>query len=141
MPSVEIELLGTDDDSMLFLVVYAKSESHSVAHESYVYPDELRTFAASLRAFPRSLGDEVVFETGSRAPEWAGFLSLRAYVLRPTGHSALAVEAMQRGDTLRTSESTFAIGALPADLNRLGAELEQWLADPSRRLVVSWRNY
>ena len=140
MNSVELTVLWTDDDGMIKLAVKASSSVHATYHEGYLYPDSLEEFAIALMEFPRDIADEVVLECGSKDPKWYGYLRLRVFLLTPTGRSALEVESDILEDPPDRAEAHFFIPGMPADFNRMGADLIAWLADTSLPLRFEWRD-
>jgi hypothetical protein len=105
-----------------------------------LYPNDLATFADALKAFPRDTKSEVVLEAGSKDPKWHGYLRLRVFVLNATGHSAMEVESDVRGSPPVSATSHFYVPGTPADFNRLGSEMSDWVKNPIDRLVVEWRD-
>jgi hypothetical protein len=140
MNVVELTILWTDDDGMLQLAVRATSPTHSAYHETYVYPDSLASFAQELREYPRAVGAEVVLECGSKNPKWHDYLRMRIFMLTSTGQSALELESEVRGSAPSRAEAHFFVPGMPADFNRLGAEIVAWLSNPSERFRIEWRN-
>lgn len=139
MSRVEIKVLWTDDDGMLEAGFKIASSIHCTYHETYLYPESLATFAKSLIGFPESTDSEVVLKCGSADPKFRDSLELRAFVSNPGGHSALEVRSIVRGTPPVSAETHFYVPAMPADLNRLGAELSAWLESPTENLVVEWK--
>ena len=141
MNSVELTVLWTDDDGMIKMAVKASSSLHATYNEAYLYPDSLEEFATALKEFPRNIEDEVVMECGSKDPKWHGYLRMRVFLLTPTGLSALEIESDVHEDPPDRAEAHFFIPGVPADFNRMGAELIAWLTDTSVPLRLEWRNY
>lgn len=140
MNRVDFNVIWTDDDGMLQLGLTVASRTRCAYHETYLYPETMATFAQSLTQFPESQASEAVFECGSREPGAHDFFRMRAFVLKPNGHSALEVESRMRGDPPACAEFHFYVPGMPADFNRLGVELLAWLRLPSERLVVEWQD-
>lgn len=140
MNFVEFKVLWIDDDGMIQLAVKASNSVHAMYGEGYLYPDELEEFATALREFPRSSADEIVLECGSKDPKSYGYLRLRVFLLSLRGPSALEVESEVREDPPIRSEAHFFIPGLPADFNRIGADLTKWLADTRLPLRIEWTN-
>jgi hypothetical protein len=140
MSRVELSVVWTDDDGMLQLSIKTVSPTHASVQETYLYPDNLAKFADELRSFPRDTKSEVVLESGSKDPKWHDYLRLRVFVLKPTGYSAMEVESDVRGSPPVSATSHFYVPGTPADFNRLGSEMSDWLKNPIGRLVVEWRD-
>ena len=140
MNSIELVVLWTDDDGMLQLGIRASSAAHTLYHETYVYPDALAEFGKNLTTFPLHAQAAVMFECGSKDPKFNNYLRLRAFVLRPTGHSALEIESEIRGVPPSRAESHFFIAGMPADFNRLGSELAAWSKSPDEPIRVEWKD-
>jgi len=141
MNSLEFKLLWTDDrDGMVQLAVKAVSADHAACNEIYLYPDELEEFAVRLKDFPQAADAEVVLECGSKDPEYYGYFWLRVFLLKPTGHSAVEIESEVHLDPPHRVEVRFFIPGMPADFNRMGADLMEWLANMSNPLRIEWTN-
>lgn len=140
MNSVEFTLLWTDDDGMFQLGARASSAAHAAYHEVYVYPEQLTAFANELREFPRDVRSEVVLESGSKDPKWYGYMRMRVFVLKATGKSALEFESEVRGEPPVRAESHFFVPGMPADFNRMGAELAVWLKEATEPMRIEWSN-
>jgi len=128
MNSLQLTFIWVDDDGMLQLGIGVSSPSHSLYHETYVYPDQLVAFAEGLKAFPINTEAEVTFECGSKDPKFHDYIRIRAFVLNPNGHSALEIESEVRGAAPVRAESHFFVAGLPADFNNLGKKIATWLA-------------
>ena len=141
MNSLEFKVLWTDDaDGMLQLAVEAASSTDSAYHETYVFPEGLAVFAAEITSFPRAADAEVVLECGSKAPNWHDYFRMRVALVKVNGHSALELESEVRKDPPGRPEVHFFIPGMPADFNRMGAELIEWLADTSVPWRFEWRS-
>ncbi len=141
MNSVQFKVVWIDDDGMFQLAVRATSSKHAAYHETYLYPQDLEAFAAGLKDFPQGADAEVVLESGATDPKWHDYFRMRAFLLKPTGYSALEFESEVRGDPPIRAEAHFFLPGLPADFNRLGAELITWLNDTAEPLLFEWKNY
>lgn len=122
-----LELLWRDYDGMLELRFSMRGSGFAAEIDFYDYPKSIETFGLTLREFPRSSTDEVVFESGSNAPNSYSWLVLRAFVFDRVGHSALEAECRRNGTRLLSSQSRFAVELEPATINRLGYELASWV--------------
>jgi hypothetical protein len=140
MNFLELTALWTDDDGMFQLAVRASSAAHTAYHETYLYPDSLASFADGLKSFPSATSADVVLESGSKDPKWHDYFRMKVFLLKPTGQSALELESQVRGSPPVRAEFHFFIPGMPADFNRIGAELATWLANPSDPLRVEWQN-
>ena len=141
MNSVGFTVLWTDYDGMFKLAVRASSYTHMAYHETYMYPQELETFAAELKEFPRAAGAEVVLESGSKDnPKAYDYFRMRVFLLTPLGYSALEFESEVREEPPVRAESHFFIPGMPSAFNRMGSSLSGWLADTSAPLLIEWKN-
>jgi hypothetical protein len=140
MNAIELTVVLADSDEMLQLGIRLSSHAHMLYHETYIYPRTLMTFATGLMSFPKNTNSEVTMESGSRDPKFSDYIRIRAFVLAPTGHSAIEVESQLRGIAPRLAETHFFIPGLPADFNRVGKELANWLKSPHAPLHVEWKN-
>ena len=140
MNSLQLTVLWKDYDGMLSLAVRATSAAHSAYHETYVYPSSLSKFAEGLKGFPSPSGEELALECGSKDPKWHDYFRMRVLLVKPTGQSALEFESEVREDPPFRAECHFFVAGLPADFNRMGAELAAWLAEPAKPLRVEWQN-
>ena len=138
MSRFEFKVIWTDDDGMFQLGMSMSSSTHMTYHEAYVYPDSLSEFATALLSFPQDLKAEAILTCGSKDPQWYGYLRIRVFVLKPTGHSAMEIESDVRGVPPASATIHFFVPGAPADFNRLGTELLKWLERPAERLVVEW---
>lgn len=138
MNYLEFQVLWIDDDSMLQLGVRAANSFHAMHQEVYVYPEALEEFAAGLKEFPRDGAHEVGLRSGSKDPQWYGYLRMRLFLLKPTGLSALEIESEVRLAPPLRAEAHFFIPGLPADFNRIGSELNGWLSDTTRPFRIEW---
>ena len=140
MNSVEFAVVWTDYDGMFKVGVKASSSTHTAYHETYLYPDELEAFAAELKEFPRAAGAEVVLESGAKDPKYYDYFRMRVFLLKPLGLSALELESEVREDPPVRAEVHFFIPGMPADFNRMGSKLIEWLVDTNGPLVVEWKD-
>ena len=139
MPRIEFKQLWTDDDGMVQLQITAASQTHRAVHDTYTTAERIHAFADSLRTFPQHPQAEVSFECGGRDATWRDYLGRRAFVLKPTGQSALEIELALHDAPPAAVQCHFYLAATPADLNRLGEELSRWLTAPTAALAVEWR--
>jgi hypothetical protein len=140
MNFLEFKILWTDSDGMVQLAVSASSLTHTAYHETYLYPTDLKAFAAELKEYPRDMDAEVVLECGAKAPNVRDYFRLRVFLLKRTGLSALEFESEVRGDPPLRAESHFFIPGWPADFNHMGSKLLAWLADTSAPVRIEWES-
>jgi hypothetical protein len=138
MQRIGFEVIWTDDDGMFQLGVRVESATHSAYHETYTYPAGLLKFGEALAAYPNVVSSQVIFEAGSLNPEFHDFFRLKVFMLKVTGQSALEFTSVVRGSPPICSEDHFFVSGLPADFNRLGVALQDWLKKPDVPLVVEW---
>jgi hypothetical protein len=138
MSRVELRSVWEDSDGMLQIVISAANASASSSMDVYAYPTDVERFASGLEGFPKTLADEVVWESGDADPKWYGHMFLRAHVIDHAGHSALEVLMDIRGAVPGREMSHFFVPCNPADLNELGRKIKAWLLNPSERLSVEW---
>jgi hypothetical protein len=140
MPRVELKTLWVDDDGMLSVSVTASNGQNSNSLETYIYPEQLLEFAGRLESFPTSRDDTPLLESGAADPKWHDHLQIRAFVRDEAGHSALEFHMESRGAPPVAATSHFYLSCNPADVNNLGAEIRQWVQNPSSSMSVEWRN-
>lgn len=140
MPRLEFTVLWRDTDGMLKLQIVASNGPQSAAHETYIYPEALREFGARLQEFPIEGAREVVLESGSDDPKCHEQIRLRAFLLLPTGRSAIEVQFETRGIPPACAQHRFYLTGEPAAFNRLGAELSAWNTNADSQLVSEWRD-
>ena len=137
--SVKFRVLWTDGDGMVQLAVTVSGSTHTAYDEPYLYPDDLEAFANELKEFPRSAGAEVILECGSKDTNAYGYFRMRVFLLKPMGLSALEFESEVRGDPPDRAEAHFFMPGMPADFNRMGSQLIDWLADTTEPLLIEWK--
>ena len=140
MPRLEFKVLWRDTDEMLQLQIAASNATHAAVHETYVYPRELKEFGTRLQDFPSEGAREVTLESGSNDPRCRDQMSLRAFLLLPTGRSAIEVKFETRGDPPASSRHLFYLTGEPAAFNRLGADLLAWNTDTDVPMITEWRD-
>lgn len=128
------------DDPAWHLQLYASNGSVATTIDFYTQPEDLEPFATALAAFSRSLRDEAAFEVGSDFGRWAYHIYLRAYTFDSVGHSALELLTDNRTQPPDHAKVHFAIRCEAASLNRLGAQLNQWLKHSDESLQWNSRN-
>jgi hypothetical protein len=131
-----LEPLWRDHDGMLEFRFSVHGSGFAAEINFYDYPEAMETFGRTLREFPRSSADEVVFENGSNAPNSYSWSVLRAFVFDGVGHSALEVECQRNGTRLASARSRFAVELEPASINRLGSELASWASSAGEQTFV-----
>jgi hypothetical protein len=139
MQSIHFEVLWTDYDGMLQLAIRASSETHTAYHETYSYPKDLMQFGEALKVYPTNQLSQAVFVSGSKEPQTHDFMQLKVFMLKSTGHSVLEFSSEVRGVPPVCAESHFFIPGFPADFNKLGAMLCDWLKNPDTPLAVEWQ--
>jgi hypothetical protein len=125
-----------DDDSWQ-LDLRASNGRVSVAEEFYAGREHFEPFAASLQRFGTRSTDEAIFQIGKDTPEWAHYIRLRAFIYSGAGAAALEVTAKSGSTAPYNRACEFFIRTEVAAINRLGTELERWVADPWS--VFSWQ--
>jgi hypothetical protein len=140
MPRLEFKVLWRDSDEMLKLQVAASNGTHAAIHETYIYPQELQEFGTRLQDFPCEGAREVILESGSDDPRCHDQMCLRAFLLLPTGRSALEVKFETRGIPPASSRHLFYLTGEPAAFNRLGADLCAWETDKDAPMISEWRD-
>lgn len=122
MNSAELTVVNEDDDGILMVAIRASSPSHSVYHETYLYPGDLVAFSDELMTFPRNQQAVVTIESGSKDSAYHEYIRICAFLHKANGRSLLEVESVVRGDDSARAEIHFFITGYPADFNRLGSE-------------------
>jgi hypothetical protein len=140
MPRIEFKTIWTDSDGMLNLFIAASNGVTTGGLETYLYPEQLLEFARELERFPSNAQHEVIIQAGSTDPGLHDHFQMRAFVLNGSGHSALEVTMESRGNPPVAARSHFYLACNPADLNRVGTVLRQWLPDPAKGLSIEWRD-
>ena len=98
------------------------TSTQSVKFELYQNTNDLLTLASGLENFPHHSNDLFLYEIGSEKKEdnFAYYFQLRAFLIRPFGHSALHIKYCNNLPSPYTSKSEFYLHILPSDINRLG---------------------
>jgi len=141
MNSIELTVVYEDDDGILMLAIRASSPSHSVYHETYLYPEDLVTFSEELKVFPRNQHTDVTLESGSKDPGHHDYIRVRAFLHEPNGSSLLEIDSIVHGDATVRSNSHFTMAGYPADFNRLGTEIATWIKKPDQPMRVEWDTF
>jgi hypothetical protein len=139
MAVVEFKILSRDDDGMLELQVTITGNGHAMTHIAYIYPEHLKDFGAELQLFPFDETKEVVLEAGSQDSSWYGFMQLRVFLLSSFGRSALEIQYDTRGELPRVANGTFYVTGEPASFNRLGEDIENFVAKGTDAMRTEWR--
>ena len=125
------------DDMDWHVDLRATDGDFAARQDFYVNPRTLAEFAVGLSSFPKAMGDEVRFEIGAPTGKWAYHVLMRAYLYDAAGHSALEFVVNNRGAPPVRRQSSFHIVCEAAAINRLGAEFQSWLPEPTIPFV--WR--
>ncbi|WP_340103474.1 hypothetical protein [Rhodohalobacter sp. 8-1] len=83
------------------------------------------------------VSEKATYELGEKGDKWAYYLLIEAYCIEPNGHSALKIEATNKGTGPSHHESKLEIESEPASLNRFGNGLKTWI--PLEEKVFEWR--
>ena len=120
------------DDEAWHVGIRAVDGGYRVEQEFYTYPADLLELAKRLCAFR---ADEVLFEVGSKDPEWAHWVSLRVFIADTAGHAAVTVDVAKNGDEFTARSARLTMRCDVALLNRLGEELRRWVERPDAPLL------
>lgn len=118
------------DDEALFLEISAGNGRQCGTQEIYAYAADLAEFATQLKAFPSTSVPEAKLELGKPIPEWAHYISIRAFCYDNLGHAAIEVVLQNHGSPPNCSEIRFFIITEAASINDFGATLAKWAEKP-----------
>ena len=110
-PHLNLKVVWQDDD-LVELEATATNEDFSGRTCFYTTYEEISRVGCELQRFPRSLGEQVAFESG--APGDHSFFRARFYCFHATGHAAVRVEL----------QSNVATEHRPEEENTLGIEIQ-----------------
>jgi hypothetical protein len=113
-----------DDSDLCHFGIAVAAGGMSGSTEFYGYADDLDEFGRLLEGFEGRQGQEPSFNAG--AQDSAHWLSVSAYAIDTSGHSAIEVTTGVSGARHVSSSAKFSAVLEVATINRLGAELRKW---------------
>jgi hypothetical protein len=139
---VRLRIYHCDDieDDTPHVEIFVEHEGYAARQDTYAARSQFAEFGRALQAFPQTLKQEVVFESGSPSPKWSCHILLRAFVADATGHTVLEVRISNNRTGQHHSSAHFHIPCEAAGLNRFGQSLESWAHTERRAYVYSDRN-
>ena len=125
-----------EEDTHHFIVRVSDGVRAGIS-EFYADTASIREWAEKLLHFPRSVEDEVLFDYGEKNdPKYAGYTGLRFYAYDASGHTALHVQFVARGNDLVTSTIDFTFAIEATSINRIGASLNALMASDREEISV-----
>ncbi|WP_395061345.1 hypothetical protein [Flavobacterium sp.] len=94
--------------------------------EFYSDEDVFKSFAQSLRDFPKDIHDKITFEIGKDDDKWAYYLSVKVFCVEPNGKSIFRILIDNHGDIVNGYRSEFSLNFEVAEINKLGESLSRW---------------
>ena len=123
---------------MLQIEVYLEGSGYAATQDFYLYPEDLEEFGHKLQAFPSSISDEAILETGSTEASSYGWFKLRAFVYDGSGHTALELSVKRNGAPHISAQSQFSVLIEAAALNSLGKSIERWASENDEPLKFNY---
>ncbi|HVU06403.1 MAG TPA: hypothetical protein VHE10_01265 [Candidatus Paceibacterota bacterium] len=125
------------EEAAHYFVLSVSDGRRAGSSEFYADSATILALAEKLASFPRSVVDEVRFESGDKSdPRFSGYTGLRFYVHDASGHTALRVEFLTRGNDLVTGTVDFCFAVEASAINRIGAGLKAFMASDREEIVV-----
>jgi hypothetical protein len=131
-PCISLTQLAADDEGWWHVTLAVADEAYAVQQEFYVYPGDLLEWGGRLSRFPTRANDEVRFDVGDRTTAY--WVWVRAWLVDPAGHAAIAIDLGTPGDDLYRRSAGLAIRCDVASLNRLGETIRRWVDNPTNPL-------
>lgn len=123
------------DETDWHVQISASNDGFCGTQDFYIEPETLGKLGADFCEFPTSIKDEVCFQLGDRAGNWAYFVLVRAFLVDSVGHSAIEFSVGNHSTPPYNAQATFSIYAEVASINRLGQQLQKWVIAPDEPLI------
>jgi hypothetical protein len=135
---IELVRIAVDDEDDSWQVeLGATNGRYSVRQQFYARSTDFETFTEALVRFGDTPQDTAQITFGEDKDDWSHFVSIRAYVWKPTGAAAIHVIAKNRSVPPHEESGSFFIECEAAAVNRFGEELRRWLDHPE--VPLEWR--